>query len=90
LVGAQKEFDRTAFVPEQAAKPLKERLGHFGPALVMERRNHVKKNKERDQDQKGKPRRLILSRETIQILDRSVLELARGGIGMTSSTETRC
>lgn len=51
----------------------------------------MKKNKERDQDQKGKLRHLILSRETIQSLDSSVLlELARGGIAMTTSNETRC
>jgi len=41
----------------------------------------MKKNKMQDQEQKGKPRRLSLSRETIKVLnDPALLELARGGM----------
>jgi hypothetical protein len=45
----------------------------------------MKKNRERDQDQKQKPRRLTLSRETIKVLDEpALLELARGGLLLAS------
>lgn len=40
----------------------------------------MKKNKTKDQEQNRRPRRLSLSRETIQVLDDpTLLELARGG-----------
>lgn len=57
----------------------------------------MKKNKERDQEQKGKPRRLTLSRETLQILDDpALLGVAQGGVaaaigtGCSSSTTQAC
>jgi hypothetical protein len=41
----------------------------------------MKKNKVQDQEQKGKPRRLSLNRETIKVLNNpALLELARGGL----------
>ena len=41
----------------------------------------MKKNEARDQEQKPKPRRLRLSRETIKVLnDPAALGLAKGGI----------
>ena len=46
----------------------------------------MKKNKTKDQEQKRKPRRLSLSRETIRVLDDpALLELAIGGTAATSS-----
>ena len=40
----------------------------------------MKKNRMKDQEQEGKPRRLGLNRETILVLnDPALLELARGG-----------
>lgn len=57
----------------------------------------MKKNKERDQEQKGKPSRLTLSRETLQVLDDpALLGVAQGGVavaiatGCSSSTQTQC
>ena len=47
----------------------------------------MKKNKTKDQEQKGKPRRLSLSRETIRSLHGPVLELARGGSGTSSQDD---
>ncbi|HKH43438.1 MAG TPA: hypothetical protein VKM72_02110 [Thermoanaerobaculia bacterium] len=45
----------------------------------------MKKNRMKDQEQKGKPRRLSLHRETIQVLnDPALLELARGGLMMSN------
>jgi hypothetical protein len=42
----------------------------------------MKKNRMKDQEQEGKPRRLGLNRETILVLnDPALLELARGGGG---------
>jgi hypothetical protein len=42
----------------------------------------MKKNKMKDQEQKRRPRRLVLSRETIKTLDdAALLELVRGGVG---------
>ena len=42
----------------------------------------MKKNKTKNQEQKQRPRRLSLNRETIKALDEpSLLELARGGHG---------
>jgi hypothetical protein len=49
------------------------------------RRDRVKRKK----DKKETPRRLMLSRETIQILDQpSLLELARGGDGEPCPTDS--
>jgi hypothetical protein len=50
----------------------------------------MKKNKERDQEQKGKSRRLTLSRETLQALDDpALLGVAQGGgVGLPTSCST--
>ena len=51
----------------------------------------MKKNKTKDQEQKRKPRRLSLNRETIQILDDpALLEPARGGTEVVSEFEMGC
>jgi hypothetical protein len=38
----------------------------------------MKKNENQESNQKQKPRRLRLNRETVQVLDPGLLELARG------------
>lgn len=58
----------------------------------------MKKNKMKDQEQKRKSHRLRLTRETIQILDPVLLDLAQGGLIWSSvdscdtatSSETGC
>lgn len=57
----------------------------------------MKKNKERDKEQKGKSRRLTLSRETLEALDGpGFLGVAQGGavifptVCSTTIQETRC
>jgi hypothetical protein len=45
----------------------------------------MKKNKTKDEEQKRKPRRLSLNRETVLVLnDPALLELARGGCNTNS------
>jgi hypothetical protein len=57
----------------------------------LKRRAHMKKNKTKGQEQKRKPRRLSLNRETILVLnDPALLELARGGTGYNSHLNTDC
>jgi hypothetical protein len=49
----------------------------------------MKKNKERDQEPKGKSRRLTLSRETLQPLDDpALLSVAQGGVIRTCNSTT--
>jgi hypothetical protein len=44
----------------------------------------MKKNKTQDREQKQQPNRLRLKRETIQILDPVLLELAEGGLMLST------
>lgn len=50
--------------------------------------DEMKKNgtKNHEQNQKQKTRRLRLSRETIQVLDPAILELARGQVGANTGS----
>jgi hypothetical protein len=54
----------------------------------------MKKNRMKDQEQEGKPRRLGLNRETILVLNDPALELAQGGgsdtINSDSTRPTEC
>lgn len=51
---------------------------------LTEEENRVKKNQKRNQELEKKPRRLTLSRETIQILhDPALFEVAGGFLGYT-------
>ena len=51
----------------------------------------MKKNKTKDQEQKLKPRRLSLSRETIRLLNApALLGLARGGESDTCASGNTC
>jgi hypothetical protein len=49
----------------------------------------MKKNTMKDQEPNRKPHRLSLKRETIQVLGPVLLELARGGLQL-STMETGC
>jgi hypothetical protein len=50
-------------------------------ALSVQEKDRMKKNKTKDEEQKRKPSRLSLSRETIRSLnDPALLEQARGGV----------
>jgi hypothetical protein len=61
------------------------------PLIGEEDRVKKNDNKKRDRAQEKKPRRLTLSRETIQALDEpSLLELARGGGETGDSGGARC
>ena len=51
----------------------------------------MKKNRTKDQEQRQKPRRLLLSRETIKILDdAALLQLIKGGAGDGASGGPSC
>jgi hypothetical protein len=57
--------------------------------LDRRRRRHVKKNQEKDQEQKGKALRLTLSRETLKVLDgQALLRAAQGGIALSACSSS--
>jgi len=84
LLAAPDDLYLVAFVLRGSQESLAKR------AFDRKRRNRVKKNQstKKDQDQDRRPRRLTLSRETIQILSDPALFGVAGGAPISKGTGT--